>query len=48
VGNLNLQNEDRAALREALNELVISGEIKRDGKYFSVPADENKFFTGDI
>ncbi len=35
-------------LREAINDLVISGEIKRDGKYFFIPAEENTFLSGDV
>lgn len=43
-----MKNSERGVLREAVNDLVLTGEIKRDGKYFFIPAEENTFLTGDV
>lgn len=43
-----MNNSERGVLREAVNDLVLSGEIKREGKYFFIPAEENTFLTGDV
>ena len=48
VANLHVRSSERPELREALNELVLTGEIKKDGKYFSIPIEDNTFLTGDV
>jgi ribonuclease R len=48
VTNLHIRSSERPELRDALNELVLTGEIKKDGKYFSIPIEDNTFLTGDV
>ena len=48
VANLHIRSSERPELRDALNELVLTGEIKKDGKYFFIPIEDNTFLTGDV
>jgi ribonuclease R len=43
-----LSKAERTGLRDVLNELVLKGEIRKEGKYYSFPLDENIFLTGDV
>ena len=47
-GNLHIQNADRGLLREALNDLILSDEVKKEGKYYFIPAEDNTYMTGDV
>jgi len=48
MGNLHIQSYEKAELHQVLNELVLSGEIKKEGKYFFIPTENNSFFTGEV
>lgn len=46
--NLHIKNAERGILREALSDLILSDEVKKEGKYYFIPADDNTFMTGDV
>ncbi len=43
-----MPKSSRPEFRDALNELVFKGDIKKEGKYYLIPDTQNAFLTGDV